>query len=106
MLNFLPQRVTNCETHNRRDFMLRVGTLGGVGLSLDQLLRAEAHAAPQTRDSERSCILIWTRGGTSHHDTLDPKPDAKPQVRGEFGVVSTTVPGVPNSRTSRSTRTR
>ncbi len=94
MLNCLPQRVTNCETHTRRDFMLRVGTLGGVGLSLDQLLRLEACAAPQTRDSERSCILIWTRGGTSHHDTLDPKPDAKPQISGEFGVVNTTVPGV------------
>ena len=94
MLNFLPQRVTNCETQNRRDFMLRVGTLGAVGLSLDQLLRAQAYAAPQTRDSERNCILIWTRGGTSHHDTLDPKPDAKPQVRGEFGVVDTTLPGV------------
>ena len=94
MLNFLPQRVANCETHSRRDFMLRVGALAGVGLSLDQLLRVEAFTAPQTRDAERSCILIWTRGGTSHHDTLDPKPDAKPEVRGEFGVVGTTVPGV------------
>ena len=94
MLNFQPECVRNCETHHRRDFMLRVGMLGGVGLSLDQLLRLEANASPQTRDSERSCILIWTRGGTSHHDTLDPKPEAKSQIRGEFGVVDTAVPGV------------
>ncbi len=94
MLNFLPQRVTDCEPYSRRDFMLRIGTLAGVGLSLDHLLRLEAAAASPTTDSERSCILIWTRGGTSHHDTLDPKPDAKARIRGEFGVVGTTVPGV------------
>jgi len=97
MLNVLPQRIANCQTAGRRDFLLRVGSLAGVGLSLDQLLRLEATAAGAKRDVERSCILIWTRGGTSHHDTLDPKPDAKAQVRGEFGVVDTTVPGVPFS---------
>ena len=94
MLNLFPQRVTNCEIRSRRDFMLRVGTLGALGISLDQLLRLEASAAPQIRDSQRSCILIWTRGGTSHHDTLDPKPEAEAQIRGEFGVVDTSVPGV------------
>jgi hypothetical protein len=41
-----------------------------------------------------SCILLWTRGGTSHHDTFDPKPDAPASVRGEFGVLDTAVPGV------------
>ena len=37
---------------------------------------------------------IWTRGGTSHHDTFDPKPDAPASVRGEFKVIDTAVPGV------------
>jgi hypothetical protein len=41
-----------------------------------------------------NCILIWTRGGTSHHDTFDPKPDAPVSVKGEFGVIDTAVPGV------------
>ena len=77
--------------------MLQVGSLAGLGLSLDMLLRAQATAASSNRTAmveETNCILIWTRGGTSHHDTLDPKPDAKAEVRGEFDVISTAVPGI------------
>src|SRR5205085_371486 len=40
------------------------------------------------------CILIWTNGGTSHHDTFDPKPDAPAVVRGEFNTIASAVPGV------------
>ena len=71
--------------------MLQVGALGCMSLSLDKLLRA-AEANAGHRDV--SCILIWTRGGTSHHDTLDPKPDAKAEVRGDFGVIDTALPGI------------
>ena len=38
--------------------------------------------------------MIWTHGGTSHHDTLDPKPNAPASVRGEFGAINTAIPGV------------
>ena len=41
-----------------------------------------------------NCILIWTLGGTSHHDTFDPKPNATSAIRGEFDVIDTAVPGV------------
>jgi hypothetical protein len=34
------------------------------------------------------------RGGPSHIDMWDPKPDAPAEYRGEFGVKSTNVPGV------------
>jgi hypothetical protein len=51
--------------------------------------------APQAGQADdTSCILIWTRGGTSHHDTFDPKPEAPVSVRGEFGVIDTAVAGV------------
>ena len=89
MLNLFPQRQSNCE-HSRRHFMVQAGTLAGVSLSLDSLLRAEAAAAKK----DVNCILIWTRGGTSHHDTLDPKPQAKAEVRGDFGVINTALSGV------------
>ena len=89
MLNLFPQRQSNCE-HSRRSFMLQAGTLAGVGLSLHSLLRAEAAVGRK----DVNCILIWTRGGTSHHDTLDPKPNAKAEVRGDFGVIKTALPGV------------
>ena len=34
------------------------------------------------------------QGGPSHIDTFDPKPDAPVEVRGEFGTIPTTLPGV------------
>ena len=58
---------------NRRDF-LKVGALTGLGLSLPTLLASKARAGATHPDV--NCILIWTVGGTSHHDTFDPKPDA------------------------------
>lgn len=35
------------------------------------------------------------RGGPSHIDLWDPKPDAPAQFRGEFGTISTSIPGIP-----------
>lgn len=94
MLGFLPQRLQSCEGIHRRDF-LRIGALTGLGLSLPHALASkQAQAKPGTGARDVNCILIWTLGGTSHHDTLDPKPDAPLNVRGEFGVIDTAVPGV------------
>jgi hypothetical protein len=92
MLNLLPQQFATCEGVSRRSF-LRVGTLAGLGLSLPQLIAARA-AATRTPAKDVNVILVWTRGGTSHHDTFDPKPDAAANVRGEFGTIPTAVPGV------------
>ena len=96
MLNLFPQRDADCESTSRRGFMVQVGSLAGLGLSLDMLLRQCAAAAPtkQTKAGDVNCILIWTRGGTSHHDTLDPKPEAKAEVRGDFGLIDTVLPGI------------
>lgn len=94
MLNLSPTRMGTCEGIERRAF-LKLGALTGLGLSLPALLagkQAQARAGRKTADV--NCILIWTHGGTSHHDTFDPKPDAPDSVRGEFGVIDTAVPGV------------
>ena len=88
----------NCEGVSRRQ-LLRVGGLGFASLSLPTLLRlqAEAKANPsvqaKTRD-DLSVILLWMQGGPSHIDSFDPKPDAPAEIRGEFGVIDTTIPGV------------
>ena len=75
MLNLFAERTSDCES-TRRHFMLQVGSLGGLGLSLDTLLRAEAQGAAKNKSqaADVNCILIWTRGGTSHHESTDPKP--------------------------------
>ncbi|MSR56196.1 MAG: DUF1501 domain-containing protein [Planctomycetaceae bacterium] len=68
------------------------------GLSLPGLYRAqEARATDDVlpeRGKIRSCIFIFYYGGPSHLDTLDPKPDAPAEVRGEFQSIPTTVPGL------------
>jgi hypothetical protein len=94
MLNLSPASLWTCEGIERRAF-LKLGALTGLGLSLSALLAAkEAQAREGRRAADVNCILIWTRGGTSHHDTFDPKPDAPASVRGEFKVINTAVPGV------------
>src|SRR5262245_20658190 len=76
---------------DRRSF-LRAGVLGGAGLSLAELPRFEARAATPTR--KISVIILWMRGGPSHIDMWDPKPDAPVEYRGEFGVKTSSVPGI------------
>jgi hypothetical protein len=39
-------------------------------------------------------LIVLLSGGPSQLDTLDPKPDAPPEIRGEFSTIGTTVPGV------------
>jgi uncharacterized protein (DUF1501 family) len=89
-------RASDCSGISRRSF-LRVGGLSALGLSLAGFLRArEAAAASETKVKARGmrCILLWMQGGPSHHDTFDPKPEAPAEVRGEFNVIPTTIPGV------------
>jgi hypothetical protein len=94
MLNLLPGTTRDCEGVSRRSF-LQVGSLGALGVSLPSLLQAkQAAAKAKSNGTDVNCILIWTRGGTSHHDTFDPKPQAPVSVRGEYGAIDTAVPGV------------
>ncbi|QDU81416.1 hypothetical protein Pla110_31570 [Polystyrenella longa] len=94
MLNLFPRLSKDCESITRRSF-LQVGTLAGtgMGLSLPTLLAAKK-AQANSPSSDVNCIMIWSRGGTSHHDTVDPKPDAPVSVRGEYKTIDTSIPGV------------
>ncbi len=79
---------------NRRSF-LKAGILGSAGLSLAQLLRLEALAESAPSSGRKpSVIILWMRGGPSHIDMWDPKPDAPAEYRGEFGTIKTNVPGI------------
>jgi hypothetical protein len=89
MLRLLSGLSRACDGVSRRSF-LQVGALAGLGVSLPLAISRAA----QSGGSGVNCILVWTRGGTSHHDTFDPKPDAPVSVKGEFGVIDTAIPGV------------
>lgn len=79
----------------RRD-VLAAGALGFAGLGLSDVLRLQANAAParQSAAKGKSVIMIWLRGGMSHIDSLDMKPDAPAEIRGEFNPIQTAVPGI------------
>jgi hypothetical protein len=81
---------TSLARPDRRSFV-KAGILGTAGLSLGGLLRAQERGSP---GSVNNVIILWMRGGPSHHDMWDPKPDAPVEVRGEFGVTNTSVPGI------------
>jgi uncharacterized protein (DUF1501 family) len=86
---------SDCSGLTRRQF-LRIGGLSALGLSLPGFLRLQQLAAASGSTSPKSvnCIFLWMQGGPSHHDTFDPKPDAPAEIRGEFGTIPTTLPGV------------
>lgn len=99
--------ITDCERYHRRDF-LRVGSAGLLGLSLADLLRAEARAAEAARDGgtgagihpgkplaarkkAKSVIMVWLAGGPATIDMWDPKPEAPDTIRGEFKPIPTRI---------------
>lgn len=78
----------------RRAF-LQVGASTAAGLGLPVLFAAQAAAQPRVVSrASRSVILINLTGGMSHIDSLDMKPDAPPEIRGEFAQKPTVVPGI------------
>jgi hypothetical protein len=58
-------------------------------------MRAQAAAASGKASPEDvRCIFIWLDGGPTHHESFDPKPDAASGIRGDYGTVKTSIPGV------------
>jgi hypothetical protein len=80
-----------CDGVKRRDF-LKVGALGGLGLSLADYLQVAR--ANQTSAKAKAAIYIRLGGGPTHMDTFDLKPDAPDEYRGELKPIKTNVPGM------------
>ncbi|HZT79473.1 MAG TPA: DUF1501 domain-containing protein [Gemmataceae bacterium] len=88
MLNLFRAAVRNCSGLTRRE-ALQVGGASLLGLTLADLLRAKSPGA-----REASCIFLWLDGGPSHFETFDPKPNTPDNVRGPYGAIKTSVPGI------------
>jgi hypothetical protein len=80
---------------HRRE-LLQVGASSLLGISLPTLYAGRAASAtrPNEQGRSRSVILVLLTGGPSQLDTLDLKPDAPAEIRGEFRPVATAVPGI------------
>src|SRR4051794_15235239 len=74
--------------------LLRAGLAGFGALSLPGLLRLRAEASTPGAGEPTAVILVWLRGGCSHLDTYDPKPDAPAEYRGPFAPLATRTPGL------------
>jgi hypothetical protein len=91
MLSILGRSHTFCDRLSRRSF-LQIGGLALGGLSLPQVLQAEAQAG--IRRSHKAVIMVFLSGGPPHQDMVDLKPAAPAEIRGEFKPISTSVPGI------------
>lgn len=60
----------------------------------DGTVAARSTGTLRSRRPIRSCILIFHYGGPSHIDTFDMKPNAPAEIRGQFGSIATSVPGL------------
>ena len=81
-----------CDGIQRRDF-LKAGALSGMGLSLGNYLRL-AKAGDISDAKAKSAIFVNLRGGPSHMDTFDLKPESPEEYRGEFSPIDTNVAGM------------
>lgn len=98
MLSITGQAVANCEGLSRREW-LRAGGLGAFGVSLPQLLAAQARAGEDLAPGRipsfgraKSCILLFLFGAPAHQDLWDLKPSAPSGIRGEFQPIGSSVP--------------
>src|SRR6476661_5226026 len=73
---------------------IQAGAVGLLGLGADQLAALRAAAAVPGKTPARAAIYIFLSGGLSQLDSFDLKPDAPPEIRGEFRPAATRSPGV------------
>jgi hypothetical protein len=76
--------------------VLRMAGLGVAGslLPFPSASQAGEQNGQDGFGQAKSVLLVLLSGGPSQLDTLDPKPDAPAEVRGEFGTIGTTLAGV------------
>lgn len=74
---------------------LQLGALGLSGLSLGAVnQRTFGAEAAKSFGRAKRCVILFLTGGIPQHDTLDPKPLAPANVRGELSPIESSIPGV------------
>jgi hypothetical protein len=74
-------------TLNRREWLR-------LGLSVPMLAAARPANAASFFGKAKSVLVVYTSGGMSQFETIDPKPNAPLEIRGEFATIPTSVTGV------------
>jgi hypothetical protein len=81
--------------------LLQVGYSGLLGIGLPALFSGRSASAAtdsgKASKTPKSVLIVFLTGAPSHIDTFDMKPEAPPEVRGEFKAIASAIPGVPVS---------
>ena len=77
----------------RRNF-LQIGGASLCGVTLLDLLRAQAQAAGAPTPKAKQIIVVWMAGGPPHTDMFDMKPDSPSDYKGEFKPIKSKLPGL------------
>ncbi len=99
MLRVLGSPKRLCTGLTRRE-MLAAGSLGIFGLGLGDILRLTDAAAatnatrPTSFGRAKSCILLYLYGSPSQLETIDMKPDAPDEIKGEMKPIASSLPGL------------
>src|SRR4051812_11419068 len=93
MIRVLGHASTAADGITRRD-LLRAGSLASVLGGLRSPLASARQESRALVAKTKAVILLDLFGGPSHIDTFDMKPDAPPEIRGEFKSIPTVLPGV------------
>ncbi|MFN7805034.1 MAG: DUF1501 domain-containing protein [Planctomycetaceae bacterium] len=81
---------------SRRRFLWSTLSAGCAGLTLPELLRLRAQAGEAEGTVRHTAVIqFWLGGGPSQYETFDPKPLAPMEIRGPYGTISSSLPGVP-----------
>jgi len=76
------------------DSRRRVLKAGALGISGFMGLPTAALADEALVAKADHCIVLFLNGGPSHLDMWDMKPEAPPEIRGEFDPIASSLPGV------------
>ncbi len=74
--------------------LLQAGLTGFTSLSMADVFRLQAATRAESIAPRTAVIMVWLRGGASHLETFDPKPEAPSEFRGLYSAIDTNVAGI------------
>src|SRR5262245_64371862 len=88
--------MTPAPEFTRREFLATTGAAAVLPSAGRPSLATALPAPPSsaTFGKAKSVVVLYLYGAPSQMDTLDPKPDAPVERRGEFGTIPTRLPGI------------
>lgn len=74
--------------------LLQAGLTGFTALTMADVFRLQAATKADMSSPKTAVIMVWLRGGASHLETFDPKPEAPSEFRGPYSAIDTNVVGI------------